>query len=1537
MPIILIYMLKKALWLFLILFPASLFMQETLPVVPLPFLQREDPKALFDYTIHDSRIEFFAEGSWEVQAAGKIAFTFNPASSPALTVPIPVFTQKVDLSLWFLLNNSWYFEAAFAEGFKKNTVAAGYFGDGFIKHARISNRNIGMSQNHGLTDIGSSDNQAPGISVQMGKGPWAADVFVRYDAYEQRSKLFYGKNEINEVLIESNNWVRTIYKLPSEKTAGSIMDVFVEDEKGDYTHQSGKKLSKLLKGQYIVIPSDKLLILHKAYSGIILVSIAPETNTAQTTQRIIDELGSFTTGGFFKTVQDEFSDSNPQIDVSLYSYCSNDSSSYISSINSIQESILLIQNPPFFSPFVCSAYYETDAENIDVVSVILKNSEQKSQKFYADISSNSRVYSQVSSGKKKLIEVYRKDDYSKTFPFAAETPFIYLSHPSSGEIVYSISVKSLTPISSFDIGTNTIEGTIQVSINGISENDFTYDKQKGTVSFGKELHEEDRITIVWMEESENFDHGFVSFAGGLTYTFNPDLRLMGGLSVTYPVTAQKFMEFGYSEAGSIKAAAGVQYAINGFSIQNTIQVNAVNTNPAGLLRIDGMNTVSSTSYLAQNSIQKISDTEFPSLNSRDSTLQLLNLTVGNKMNSTLGAVTDQDISGYAFRSSWEVPNTIELEYTWTAIEIDLSTRAQDLKNAEIFSIAFKELAYTQNKEYDIYLQLGNAEDTLEKNLYEQRIGTWKISKGAGEANAADVVQSIVTSSSITSWQTAQVALSNKDRSLIQNKPFARIIFVQHLNDPPELVSASILTGPYEIVIPKFNASGPGAYTYTSYDASSMNHENIKIFNPKGKNSVQNLLWNSTGEPTTERVAGYQKRVGIIPLDNYKKFGFFLYADNPSDFSSITFNLNSTGESYTQPVYTVTIDNSLLEQRTWLKIEIDTSTLSVSINGKDIGIKASHLSSLNPDTMEIHITTMENGSGRILIDEVYASESDLNFEIENRLHTAYKKEGVILSVKEIPLVSNFSAELTSESAYSVSHNHASVPVTAITGVTLNALSLSGGVSANYRGGDYNGTSYNEGTITRAFHSISTVPIFFPLTVLSLSEDFSFSPLIQNAYKQNSVSVNVPNSIVPFLIKAQTKAVQENNFATQKVSIDTTVSFPKKLLTYSLTNQTSFEQKKEKDSSSISYAKIYSDSLQLQFSNAADSFQRKENTKLTQSLSLSVLNAKPSFTISGANEYSSIKEPLNTSLLSIQTDIPFSIKTHQLTMSHKNEFITKKKTTAGGSYSEDLALYAQNLGEAAWFFKQILFYDLYSPELFTLMNNENTNNNLYYTSSYNSAWKRPLFLTSLDFFIPSTVETGISRSVISTGSSQGTDAISINGGLGFTAFNCFGTFSSKPFFTWYEQDELIHTWKAEYTLEKASGKILDYSISGFEQLTIFITDTNTIQQSIDITLKNKNLSLTTGLIWSRPGKTSPISSLIMLAASDKEEMNLIRNTGIEYSLDKGTVTQSFKGYHELKTTIHTFFSIRSRFSASFVFTNSALKKLDIEGILAAKIQF
>lgn len=1520
--------------------------EETLPVLPL--LQEEAPKAVFDYTVDDARIEFYAQGSWEAQAAEQLSFTFAPAQPPSIELLVPFFSQKVDLSLWFLLNNSWYFEAAFADGFNKNTVGAGYYGDGFVKHARISNRNIRLSQNHALQDIGRGDNQAPGISIQAGKDNWAADAFVRYDAYAQRSKTFTGKKEIGEILVPSESWLRSIFSLPSEITASSVSDIFVEDEEGLYEHVSGKKLSKLNRGEYIISPSENILILKKEYAGLILAVISSQGTNEQTLQRITDELGSFSSGGFLHKVQDEFSSTDALYGMEQYSYGGIQGEGFFSHIKGIEEPILLIQNPPFFSPFSCARYYEITADSIDRVSVVLTDGKAASQKLQAEISRSSQIYRQLTSSKKELIEVYRiSEETSTLFPFAPFSPSIYLSHGSGPDSLYSLSVSSSTSVSSYDIGTDAVEGTITVIKNGIEEKNFIYDAKKGIVIFELEPKETDTITISWKEESDGFEQGFVTLAGGITISISPVLNITGGLSIQYPVIPGFFSTLDETNEGIISAAAGIQYSNKGFSLQNTIQFNAVNANPAGFLRIEGMERGGGTTYLGKNSVVMMSSAEVPVLNPRGTEILPL-LSLENIMTDTaLEAVTDSEVTSYAFQTSWHSEQG-DLQTAWTAVEIDLSSRALELQNAELFAVAFKEVSFTADNDYDIFIQLGNAEQAMDHDLYERRIGTWKVSRKAHEQDSADVIQSVIVCSSFEGWQTAQIKLNERDRSLIQTKPFARIIFVQHLSPPATgIASASVLTGPYEISVPRFETSGEGSYTYTSLHASSMNQEGIKRFNPKGNNTVQHLAWSKTGELDVQRTLYYRKFIGDVSLNGYKKMGFFLFVNDPLSFSSVTISLNAAGEAYSVPVYSLTINSADVQNfvNTWIPVEIDLETQSVSINGQSTNIlfinEGRGINPPKPNTLEAAVITSEQKSGVILFDELYASGTDLRYAAENRLVLSYNHEEPLLSVGEMPLISGVAAHLVSDQSYSFSQYNFSSPVSADAALNIIMLSISGGISSVYSASNLNTAPLTSAVLSRMYHSVSTLPLFMPFTVLSLTEDFTLSPVIKTSQKANTASLNLLKIRFPFSCKFQTKTIQLPGSAEQKASGQVSLSFPGKYTTYTILTDASLEQKTPYGEQAVSYSRAWTDASKLQFSDASGSFKRKEEALLSQSILLPFLTLRPSLTVHGVHDYSSMKDPFQSSLFSIKTDIPFSLLRQQFVISHTKELTVKNKTEGGGTYYTDIQTYSQVITQSQWFFKELIIKDLYNPLIFSTMNDVNVyNGSLLYTSLYTAAWKRPLMLSAIDFFVPSLLEAGIARSVMNTAYNQGTDALKITGEIGFTSFNSFGKFSSKPLFSFYEQDELISTWKGEFQFDKNTGILIDYSIIGFEQYTIFISDKNSIQQSGEFSFSGrKKLALKLGALWNRNGSNSPLSYLIMLITPvNKEDIFLVRQTGLDYNLEiHNTGSHTILAFHEWKSTIHTYLTVSAKVSASFIFSSTRLEKIDVQGVIGTKLLF
>ena len=1556
MPVILtLPMLKKELILWFLSFPLFLLpaqnasqSQET-QINPLPFLQKEDPKALFEYGADDDHVEFYAEGSWEAEAAEHAVFSFTPQTAPQITLPLPVFSQKVDLSVWFLLNSAWYFEAAFADGFEKNTVAAGYYGDGILKHARISNRGISLSQNHALTDIGSGDNQAPGISVQLGGQTWNADMFIRYESFITSSKVFKGGKEIEKTRIAGSEWLHSVFCFPSTQTASALLDVFVEDENGSYVHESGKKLSKLNRNEYVVIPSESLLILTEETDGLVLASIASDTSAQQTEQRIRAELGSYVTDGFLYSVQTEFTGSdNSFTDLSAFSYGGSGEDGYFSAVSGIEQTVLLLQNPPFFSPFMCARFYEIPLSAIDSVSVYMDPQTSVSQLYEAAVSSDSPLYEQLTSSQNKLIAVYRTGTQkTRNFPFAPENSSLYLCSGNSSQPSYTITAEGGTPVSAYEIGTNALEGTIKVTVNGIEENGFTFDEKKGIVTINDEPKDTEVIRISWKEENKNLENGSASFAGGLTVSPVPGLNIKGGLSVVYPVsTLTGFSTPENPGEASLKAAAGAGWQKNGLSLDDTFQVHAVQSNPSGIMRIDGMDSVSSTSYLGKESVQSLSSAVLPVLNPRSDEI-LPDLTEDNRIqNASLAAVTDPGITSYAFLSSWSIdPSTVQ-NSVWTAAEIDISSRAMELQRADFFSLAFKEISYTSDSDYDIYLQLGNAEEIADKDIYERRIGTWKLSKKQGELNPQDVVRSIKVCSSETEWQTAQVALNDRDRSLIQNKPYARLIFIQHFSpSKAEPVQASVLIGPYETVLPQFSSSGSGAYSFSSVSSTSIEADIVNKFNPKGKNTVQILAWNSTGIQQDSKTVSFKKRISEVPLYAYSRIGFFLYVSENSSFSSIRISLNKEDEIISTPVYTITLPSELLSQShdSWLSFEIDRSTSTVVMNGTtiDVPLSIADADAITPDSLEITVETTETGSGRIFLDELYASGTQLKYDLQNTFTASYQFEEAVVSIHEFPLIGGIHAELESVQMYSISTKSFSSPLSAKAGFSLAFLDLKGAATSSFRGSDSSGNPVIDGSITKISHSIKTKPLCLPFSYLELSEDFTFFPSDSLSSKAESLKLDLSKLTLPFTLKGKTKADYNRREAEQKAVVETALTFPGKKAALSFSIKGSLEQKKSSALQDSAYKEYYIESSKLQFSDGTDAFKRSEKIFSLITADIKAWSIKPSFTLEGSNEYSNLKEIFNASGFSMKTDIPFFLQRHQFSLSHKKELLHKQKSSAGGTYVSDADYYAKLMQSSPWFFKEEVFYDLYSPSLFETMNAVNTNNQtITYISAYSAGWKRPLMLTPLDILIPSAVEAGISRIVLSTGSFQGNDSIKINGGISFTSFNCFGSFSAKPVFLWYEQDELIHSWKTDLIFDQNTALLTGYTASGFEQFTIFISQENKLTQACDVAFNGKKeLSVKTGLAWNRGGTKSLVTNaLLLIPAVNKDSLKLARDTSVSYEFKKtADILHTVKAEHTLDSSLNSYVTVKTKAGLTLGIKNKTIEHIDISASAGVVLKF
>lgn len=222
----------------------------------------EDPTSIYDFGIGDERVDFILEGSWKSEVSGGINLSFDGGTSAA-SLQSPVFAQTVDLTAWVLINGTWYFEASFAEEFRRNTVAAGFIGgeDDTVKHVRLGNAGISFPNDYPFVRVGGGDIVSPGAMATFAGDRWNADAVVRYDTAAWEEKILYGMNEVSDILVPVTAWTAgKWFVLPDAGIAGAV-SVFVSDDDGALSSPDGRRWRELKPAEYRVQSVSGVLML----------------------------------------------------------------------------------------------------------------------------------------------------------------------------------------------------------------------------------------------------------------------------------------------------------------------------------------------------------------------------------------------------------------------------------------------------------------------------------------------------------------------------------------------------------------------------------------------------------------------------------------------------------------------------------------------------------------------------------------------------------------------------------------------------------------------------------------------------------------------------------------------------------------------------------------------------------------------------------------------------------------------------------------------------------------------------------------------------------------------------------------------------------------------------------------------------------------------------------------------------------------------------------------------------------------------------
>lgn len=1536
-------------------------------LIPLIGLPSEDAKSLYSYSSDAAEIEFFADGFWNMGLKQNIFLPFD--IKQAVKLDMPVFSQEIELSVWFLLNKSWYFEAAFAEGFEKNSIAAGYYGEGFIKHIRLANRGIHFSDLFSSMGLSKDENETPGIYAAFGKDNFQSEAFVRLESSTSHTRQFIGQANINGNLKEDREWLRgQFFTLPSEALTKKILAVYVEDEKGKYVSETFSKTAfrPLTENEFLVYPAQSLVYLTKKYEGILLFQFNAGSSEKDD---IFSELGSYNDGStedttsFLKKIQNEFSSiitGENLVELGDYAFAGKeekDENFFVKLENKetkeeFNNLVMLVQHPSFFSPFENASYYSFMTSSPEKSFVYTQKTKEPSSLYRSILSTENSLFQFDTAEKNKsFVQVIAQNQEGAQFPFAKTNPNLYLQgKESKTESLYSIEIISSdegTKASEYLIGSQALLGTIQVFINGIETKEFSYSKNNGKILLEREIRESDKVEISWKEETKGFENAAVKTAVGFNWDF-AKLQTSLIFSGDYPIDSKKsFSEIDSIQAAHFESRANLDYKTETnfglFSLEETLSFSLTNPNVSQILRLDGMNEESKSYYLSKEAVRKIENAGSIYLNLKDEYGSISDATELKPVNFYTADIeinTDENITGYAWDISWAMQN----EEEWTVVELELDTQ-ELLSGAAFFSIALKNLSET-DEDFDIYLQLGESLERAGSEIYEKQIPTWKLT---GNVQNNFVTKPFVFDSK--DWQIIRVALTNHDRSHLGKNPIARLIV--HTKDEEQ--TGSLRIGPYEISPDSFkpkNASSQSsdAQSFTFY-APNTGQKRIQEFNANTINTAQAFFWQ--GSETYQ----FKKNLPYLPLQSYKKLAFF-YAipetnidQSPNEIlSELVLDFLQEGElpKDAKKVLSILIDFEELDKEflsaQWHHLEVDLEEKTLFIDGIKIDKEAYCIDigeNITPNSLEVSILGNDE-PGSIYIDELYLSDPYMQSKLRNTFAANYKTD-FSLKLYDFPILEQIQISLKMEQVYSkekswlANDDFFSAASELSTHFSLLSFDIKNLLSLHFTNSAEKNLSLDQFS-----YSIKSSPHLSLFKYLSLSENLLFSPLYQTSIKENSLFLQVPMSIIPLDMQlgGKTNASFDGKNAKQMATIENSYTLSLEKIKLSLEGKLNLSQKTERAFIN-DFSENYKNSFDLQFSNGEKAKERNEEIHFKTIASIDYLSLKPELSFN--NKIASLpSENKFTFQPEIQFSLPFKIQDIDFSFQHRKYFRVQEKNFINLNYEEDLEGYFQRLSEAKTFYTSLLFLDLFPSYINAndIWHNRTKGNleNQELSSLYGFQIKRKLYLNPMDIIVPSSFDFSLERNIFVLDQIQSKDNFYYLTKLSYTSFNNFGLFGSKKLFSWFEQDELFSSLQCKIKHNLDSNNVA-YAIRFFEQVNIYISENNTLFKNLDISFDSeKKRSLYFSVSWHRKGKNSFLKPLIESLMKSEDEIFLLRKNSLSYLFEKNTeILNTLRGDHELEIQPNKNLSFITKLNGNIIFTEKKMKSLELDLNLSAKLKF
>lgn len=1529
-----------------------------------PLAQEEPPVSLFDYDIRDSRMEFLAQGYWQTLLRGTATATFGHGNGLSIEFGDPVVTQEVDLSLWFLLNRRWYFEAAFADNFEKNTVAAGYYGDGYLKHARVANRGIAFPTSYSIDvlshGIGGGDNEAPGVMASLSGDKWSADAAIRYDMLEARSRTWYGRNLVSQRAISPQDYqTGAMYVLPSAQITADIAAVYVEDRNGPHADAQGRRFRRLSESEYLAVPTRCQLLLastaraRRTSGALPAVLVAFGSYSAQAVSAAIGDYG--TAGTFLGDVQEWFGSADEdgaRPDLRDFSYEGICGSGWFSTVEGA--AALIVQHPAGFSPFAAAFRYDGGSSGVDSARIISQHSGQDISGYEAVIADDDASFVSVDflSSERAYIEVWNSKGTQPArpdaalspavrYPFADAGPGYYLGYGTPDD--YVIALESYTPVTRYDIGTDAAGGTVRVYRNGMIDSGARYDAESGEVTLSGAAGTFDRIHIVWYEDSGSRDNGSVAAAAGLAYRLTPNVSADISLSSRWAYTgSDTFASEGDASPSFVYAASGLSYSNDIVEIKNTIGGGIETDDMNGWYRIMGMDDKApQTVFLDKSAAVNLPDGFCPRLNGRGAAAGLPELTAENDVSREAESGHSSGLAyGYDIPVSWNFADAgtpfSAASPHWCAMALKLGSGAAALASATEFSIGIMN-PRPERSNFEVYLQLGvKATDSFSVENTAV-IPTWRIScRSATDALPEDVTGAFIPSAG--GYQVATVLLSDADRARLAADTGARLIIVQ-ADDIPGDTAGTVYVNSWECVEESFVVSASqGVSVSARQEVSTLRNSVTKRLNDS-TNYMQAIRWDTSGAAGSPRITA-QKYISATDMSRYRKFGMLFQS---SQACAMQLRLDTLKDGLTVPVLHLDIVEDAYPAGIWNTLVVDMERRSVSVNGTEL--PAQHYSLYtSPDEAFTHIALTiypdpAQEVGVLCMDEFYMRDSVPRYTGEDALSVSLRKDGTVLEAGVLRIEDvSLSAQAAGRTAREQRHDRGqtySYTAGIRGGATISGIRAEGNVTRNDDGPLFSEAGHllrSDGRILRG---------------VSFSEIYQVNSDAMTLRKENAAGLDLAAWGIPAALSVSAQSSALSYSQSQEAGAQCRIGLPVALTIGSTVSQKRRDTTRRSDTGS--YGGGWREATALALSSGKDdAYRRAVGVRADIETSVSVFRPKLSYTADGVYTNSTSARFSDTAGLTLS--VPLTLGRQRLAFTAQRKGGGVSGSDGGGSYARD---FDEMRGSRAgkYLYSTAPAADLFSGRLPRLVSEatEGTQTQ-FYSCSYTLSWKRPLSTGIQDMILPISCAGSVQRDIRTAATVS--DTYQLKGTASWTALNMLGKDSARKLLTLYEQDEFNSSLGITARIPRGDASAAVWLINGYFQAAFYTEKGSSLKTGMEFSFEDAdNCSGKFTLSWSRSGKTSPmlgVASLLSRKIRERERAGLIsitRSDSINISgsraaspLAEQVARSSHLEYaHDAEIALSKYLTLTANLSAGLRCVPDQLNILTLSGGIGGKVQF